>query len=266
MQGLDEAMRAIASAARYREWQSARADAQTPLPLLDVGGEQAKGSILLDEHTSKAGLARYGLAVPAGGAVGFEQLADAAEEVGFPVVIKALTAKLPHKTEAGAVVLGVANKGEARAAGEKIRASVANYDPAIAVDMFLVEKMADKPVAELIVGIKRDPSFGLALVIGLGGIFVELTRQAEVILLPTTRERIEAALTTGVLGELLRGFRGRSAGDVDAAAAAIMAIAKFAEANSDRIVELDVNPLMIMPAGRGVVAVDALVRASGELR
>lgn len=266
LQGLDEAMRAIASAARYREWQSARADAQTPLPLLDVGGEQAKGSILLDEHTSKAGLARYGLAVPAGGAVGFEQLADAAEEVGFPVVIKALTAKLPHKTEAGAVVLGVANKGEARAAGEKIRASVANYDPAIAVDMFLVEKMADKPVAELIVGIKRDPSFGLALVIGLGGIFVELTRQAEVILLPTTRERIEAALTTGVLGELLRGFRGRSAGDVDAAAAAIMAIAKFAEANSDRIVELDVNPLMIMPAGRGVVAVDALVRASGELR
>lgn len=266
LQGIDEAMRAIAGAARYHEWQSARAEAPKTLPLLNVGGEPAKDSILLDEQTSKAGLARHGLSVPASRAAGFDQLAEVAEEVGFPVVMKALTAKLPHKTEAGAVVLGVADRDAARSAGEKIRASVNRYDPAITVDRFLVEKMADKPVAELIVGIKRDPAFGLALVVGLGGIFVELARQAEVILLPTTRERVEAALTTGVLGALLRGFRGRAAGDVAATIDAVMAVAKFAEANSDHIVELDVNPLMIMAEGRGVVAVDALVRASGELR
>jgi hypothetical protein len=98
----------------------------------------------------------------------------------------------------------------------------------------------------------------LALVIGAGGILVELLRSATTQLLPVRRGDVEAVLTSGTLGKLLGGFRGGSAGDIAAATDAIMAVADFAIANRDRLLELDVNPLMVLPSG--AVAVDALIR------
>jgi hypothetical protein len=182
----------------------------------------------------------------------------AAQAIGFPCVVKALHFALAHKTEAGAVVLGVPDAAAAEAAAGSIRDAVARHAPGIVVEEFLVERMVARPVAELIVGVQRDPGFGLSLVIGPGGVLVELLRSAVTLLLPARHAEVEAVLREGAMGRLLAGFRGGPPGDIAAAADAIMAVAAFAEANNDRLIELDVNPLMVLP--EGAVAVDSLIR------
>jgi acyl-CoA synthetase (NDP forming) len=121
----------------------------------------------------------------------------------------------------------------------------------------LVERMVGDVVAELIVGIQRDPQFGLALVVGAGGILVELVEDAAMLLLPTSAEEVEAAIRRLKIAKLLAGYRGKPAADMAALVKSIMAIAAFAEAHRETLVELDVNPLMVR--ADGAVAVDALV-------
>ncbi len=118
-------------------------------------------------------------------------------------------------------------------------------------------------MAELIIGVKRDDRFGLALVIGTGGILVELVADSATLLLPTSRDAILGALAGLKGAKLLRGFRGRPEGDLAAAADAALAVAAFAQAHGEGLLELDVNPLLVLPAGRGVVAADALIRMAG---
>jgi acyl-CoA synthetase (NDP forming) len=120
--------------------------------------------------------------------------------------------------------------------------------------------MVGDAVAELIVGVVRDRRLGLALVIGGGGILVELVRDTQRLLLPAARADIEDALGRLAAAKLLKGYRGRAPGDLRAAVDAIAAIAGFAEAHRSALVELDVNPLLVRPLGRGAIAVDALVR------
>jgi acyl-CoA synthetase (NDP forming) len=107
--------------------------------------------------------------------------------------------------------------------------------------------------------VKRDPQFGLILVVGAGGILVEMVEDAATLLLPTAREDVAKAVAGLKIAKLLKGYRGKPAGDIDAAVDAVMAIAAYAYGHRDRLVELDVNPLMVLPKGKGVVAVDALV-------
>jgi len=118
--------------------------------------------------------------------------------------------------------------------------------------------MADAPLAELIVGVKREQGFALALVIGSGGILVELLKDSRSLLLPTTDAAIERALLSLRIAPLLQGFRGRPAADMPKLIAAIRAIADYACANADNLLELDVNPLLV--TAKGAVAVDALIR------
>ena len=125
---------------------------------------------------------------------------------------------------------------------------------------YLVEKMIDSPVAELIVGAIRDPVFGLSLTLGAGGIFVELLEDSVILPLPTTKTEIHAAILRLKLAKLIYGYRGRPKGDLDAAVAAIAAAADYVVKNVARLEELDINPLMVLPEGRGVAAVDALIR------
>jgi acetyl-CoA synthetase len=112
----------------------------------------------------------------------------------------------------------------------------------------------------LIVGVVRDPLFGPTLTIGAGGVLVELLRDSATMLLPATAEEVREALLGLRMAPLLEGFRGKPRGDVRAAVRAIMAVAAFAERHADRLVELDVNPLFVLPEGRGAVAADALIR------
>ena len=124
--------------------------------------------------------------------------------------------------------------------------------------------MTTGKVAELIIGIKRDEQFGLALVIGAGGILVELVADSVSLLLPTGRDAVRKAVESLSVAKLIKGFRGSAAGDMNAIIDAVMAVAAFAERNWDTLMELDINPLLVLPEGQGVVAADALIGLSSE--
>jgi succinyl-CoA synthetase beta subunit len=208
----------------------------------------------LSEWDGKRRLAGHGVPVPEGRlARTVDEAVVAAETIGFPVVLKATGATLAHKTELGAVRLNLADATSVRqAAGALIGLGEA----------LLVERMVGDAVAELIVGIGRDPQIGLHLVLGSGGTLVELVGDTRILLLPAGRTEIAAAIGALKVAKLIAGHRGRPAGDLDAAVDAVLAIQGFALAQVDRLAELDVNPLMIQPSG--AVAADVLLRLVEE--
>lgn len=203
----------------------------------------------LTEADAKAELAAFGLPIPRGLlASSPDQAAEQAERLGFPVVLKALG--IAHKTEAGAVAL---NLKDTQAVSNAAAAMPPNAG-------YLVEKMVDPPVAELIVGAIRDPVFGLSLTLGAGGIFVELLEDSIILPLPATKTDIHAAISRLKLAKLIYGYRGRPKGDLEAAVGAVSAAADYVVRNAACLEELDINPLMVLPEGLGVAAVDALIR------
>jgi len=258
LQGLDEAVEAIAAAAGYTERRARIDPLQVARLALPAPRETEAAVRTLDEWDSKARLAAAGLSVPQGRAVGATEAPAAASALGFPVAVKVLDARLAHKTEAGAVALGLQSEAEVAQAVTRIAANAGGTTGP--VERFLVERMVEGAVAELILGITRDPQFGLALVVGAGGIQVEIARDSHTLLLPCSEAELEEALGALKVSRLLDGFRGRPAGDRKALLEAMRLVAAYAEREQDRLVELDVNPLMVLPDGAGVVAVDALIR------
>ena len=216
----------------------------------------------MDEWASKQALRAFGLTTPAGVLSTPGRAVSDAEMLGYPLVLKAVSAQLPHKTEAGAVVLNLQNGRALTAALEQMRAHISAYAPHVVFDQLLLESMATPPLAELIVGIKRENDFGLALVIGAGGILVELLKDSRSLLLPTTDSAIRNALLSLRSAALLQGFRGREVADLDALVTAIRAVADYACANAGQLLELDVNPLLVN--AQGATAVDALIRLGDE--
>ncbi|WP_426417505.1 acetate--CoA ligase family protein [Aestuariirhabdus sp. LZHN29] len=228
-----------------------RAWSRHELPLLTPSAEPDAAVLeVLDEAKSKQLLSGYGVTIPASELVSSAQeAADAATRLGFPVVAKVVG--VAHKTEIGGVRLNL------RSAAEVSEAVAALTSIA---DRFLIEKMVAGTVAELIVGVARDEQFGPYLVVGAGGILVELLKDSRSLLLPVGKEEVFEALNSLKCAPLFKGFRGRPVADLEAAASAILGIANFVREHSERIAELDVNPLMLLPEGEGVVAADALIR------
>ncbi|WP_342243457.1 acetate--CoA ligase family protein [Pseudomonas sp. OTU5201] len=257
LQGVEDGLAAWGRIAAYRQRREAllaRGESalvpMSPSPLAD--GE------LWDEWQSKQALRAFGLPVPQALLSTPERALEDADQLGYPLVLKAVSAQLPHKTEAGAVALNLKNaEALAQALGE-MRQRIAAYAPGVVFDQVLLERMATAPLAELIVGIKREQGFGLALVIGAGGILVELLKDSRSLLLPTNDAAIRDALLSLRSAPLLTGFRGRPAADLEALVAAIRAVADYACENAGQLLELDVNPLLV--SVDGAVAVDALIR------
>ena len=255
MQGLAECLDAIGHAAAMGV---ARLRCADILALPGPGGPVASTGLprdwrmrMLDEVASKRALATFGLPIPRGEVASAGQAAVVAARLGFPVVVKAVSDTLAHKTEAGGVQLNLKSPAEVVDAV----AAMAGLS-----DRFLVEDMATGVVAEFIVGVSRDPQFGLALTLGAGGVLVELLNDAVTLLLPVTRADIRAAFKSLRTWPLVSGYRGRPAGDVDALVDAVATVAAYAQANAAQLAELDVNPILVLPQGRGVVAVDAMIR------
>jgi acyl-CoA synthetase (NDP forming) len=219
-------------------------------PLLGHLGQAQDGSVkVLDEAESKALLARSGIPVPSARIVSSaSEAAAAAEELGFPVVAKALG--VTHKTDVGGVRLELGS-------GDEVSAAVTEMSDLS--ESFLIEKMVEGVVAELIVGIARDEQFGPYLLVGGGGILVELMKDSASLLMPTTRDRVLHALGQLKCAPFLKGFRGAPPVDLSAAADVILAVAGIVEDDPLSIIELDINPLMLLAEGQGVVAADALI-------
>jgi acetate---CoA ligase (ADP-forming) len=249
--GIDEAIAAVEAAADI----GAAQRATLPAPLLQTP-PPAGGAKTLGEWRGKQLLAGFGLAHPRGRLVSTPaEAVRAAEELGYPVVVKAAGADLVHKSELGAVALNLNDAGAVEAAA----ARMGRLGEAI-----LVEPMITDAVAELILGVVRDPQVGLCLLVGSGGVLVEVVADRALLLLPTTDAEVRAAVLGLKGAPLLQGFRGRPAGDVDAVVAAALAVARFAVAWADRLVEFDVNPLIVRPAGLGAPAADVLVRLTDK--
>ena len=246
MLGLDDALSAFEAAAFIgRNW--ARHD---KAPLLPPTATRTGEPVTLTEHEAKKLLRSHGLPVPEGIVCPHGEAVQAAEKLGYPVTLKVSSAAIAHKTEAGGVALNLTNAQEVKTAAERM-ASLA--------DDIMVERMVMGAVAELIIGLKADPQFGLALVVGAGGILTELLKDSATLILPTSRPEIERALKSLKVWKLIEGFRNRS-GDQEGVVKAVEAIAGFAESRRGLIEELDVNPLLVLPPGQGAVAVDALIR------
>jgi len=209
----------------------------------------------LTEHAGKAALAAYGVSIPRSKVVAQAEAPNTANEIGFPVVIKASGAHLEHKSELGAVVVNIRTADEAAAAAQRLSK---------VSDQLLVEQMITDGVAEILVGMTVDAQFGQVLVIGAGGVLTELLRDTVTLLPPFTPASIEAAINRLKVSKLLKGFRGKPAGDIPALIEAVLACTRYAEANLNTLVELDITPVIVRPAGHGAVAVDALIGLSGQ--
>jgi acyl-CoA synthetase (NDP forming) len=208
---------------------------------------------MLAEYEAKAAVAVYGVPVPQARVVGPQQVVEAAEAIGYPVVIKAAGRTLQHKSDVGGVVLNVRSANQARAASQRLSAISATL---------LVEQMVTDGVAEILIGMTADAQFGQIMLLGAGGTLTELLRDTVALLPPFTADAIQAALGRLKVAALLGGYRGHPAADVPALIELALACARYAEAQLERLLELDLNPVIVRPAGRGAVAVDALIRLS----
>ncbi len=214
---------------------------------------------VLTEFASKKMLAAAGLPIPAGDlARTLDEAVAIAERIGYPVVLKAQSAGLPHKTEAGGVVLNLANRETLEEGWQRLQANVHSARPELVLDGVLVERMGERGL-ELIIGVRNDPDWGPVLLIGLGGIFAEALHDARLLVPGVSVDRIVGEFHKLKGGALLHGFRGAPAPDVYAAAQMVARVAHFVLAHPE-ISEVDLNPVVVHE--QGAVVLDALIIAS----
>ena len=254
MQGIHETLNAISASA---EWSQNRVrillDIPRPLsPNLRVGQQ-----VMVSEPEGKSWLLANDFAVPQGKVTSGQNLGAVASELGYPLALKMVSPYLPHKTEAGAVVLNLSDAASAIQASIKMQADVVSYNPQAATDQFLLEAMSPKPLAELIVTLRRDPQFGIALVLGSGGILVELVADAVTLLLPLSPHDITRAIKKLRVIGLLNGFRGGLQADLEKISLQIYRLCIAYTKHQDEIAEIEINPLFIY--SDQVCAVDVLV-------
>ena len=184
----------------------------------------------------------------------------AAARFGYPVVMKGVAAHLPHKSDLGLVKLGLSDADDVGAAFDALTATLAKHSRPDAPGQIVVQATAEAGV-ELIVGIRNQKGFGSFVIVGPGGVLVELANQASVRLGPVTPDEAWAMLDETAAGKLLRGARGKAACDLDAAAAAIAAFSRFGAARVETLASLEINPLIVGP--RGAKGVDVLFEPFG---
>jgi acetyl-CoA synthetase len=243
--GIDDALTAFAAAAAIHE---AHDRALPGLPEPVAGSTVATTAEMLTEREAKQRLQGFGLAVPQSIECTIAEAPQVAERLGFPVALKIAGTAVAHKSDVGGVVLSLRSASEVAQAAARLSALG---------DRVLVEQMIEGAVVELIVGVVRDPGFGLALLVGAGGVLAEAMSDSVTLLLPASRAEIERALRRLKVWRLIEGYRGRR-GDPAAVVRAIEAIVAFAAAHREQLEELDVNPLLVLPDR--AVAVDALIR------
>lgn len=254
LQGLDDALTAISAAASYIELREfILADSESRLLPPPVGGDRSAKT--LNEAEGKAILAEYGVAVPEGVTGTLQEIIAKADHLTYPLAVKLLNADLAHKNRAGAVHLNVRDASELAEAIRAIQSSVATYDKSLGTNCFLIEQMVEDPRAEFIAGISRKPGVGHALVIGRGGTAVEEHRDFVTLLLPASPAQIREALKGLGISRQLR----LAEGEIVALTETFACVARFATDNREKLVELDVNPI-IFDASGGVTAVDVFIR------
>jgi acetyltransferase len=203
-------------------------------------------------------LARAGIPVARGGlAQTQEEAVRIAGQIGYPVVLKADSPDLPHKTELGLIKAGLNSKAELESALRDMEQKLQHMKKPASFKGFLVQEMVQGGV-EVIIGITREPQMGPVLLFGLGGIFTEVMKDFSLRVCPVSRADVREMVREIKGFRLLEGFRGSPPADVSALEKALLDVSRLAMAMQDRVREIDINPLLVLPKGQGVRAIDAL--------
>ena len=247
----DRAFRALAR----MEAVATRDFARTASEPLTVGDIPAG---VIPEYRAKQLLAPLGVPFPRGGfAATLDDAKAVAAEIGYPVVIKAQAAALSHKSDAGGVILNLADEAALGRGWDELHANIAHHAPGMVLDGVLVEAMGQRGV-ELIVGARNDPEWGPIILVGFGGVQAEILQDVRLLPPDLTREAIAAELRKLKSGALLDGWRGSPALDVVAVTDIVVALGRLLAA-APSIREIDLNPVVVYPKGQGAVALDALI-------
>ena len=224
-----------------------------------VAAALEQGREWLDEAQAKALLQAYGVPVVRTMKVqGVDAAVQAAQDIGYPVALKVVSAQILHKSDVGGVVLGLASADDVRSAATRMLQRLATERPDAVIDAFTVQAMAQRPGAhELIVGIASDPVFGPVVLFGEGGTAVELRRDRAIALPPLNDHLAHALIAKTQVARLLAGYRGKPGADLAALVGTLLRVSQMA-CDLPELVELDINPLLADP--QGVVALDARIR------
>lgn len=261
LQGSTESVGAVAA---WLDWNRALAEeTEAPLPL---------PADLLAELDACGGIVPYALSTRVLAHFGITALCErltqtpeeakaAAEAIGYPVALKGISPDITHKTETGLVKLNIADAAGLQRAWDELDQSMNLHHSDARREGILVQGMVTGDVVETIAGVNRDPAFGSAVVVGLGGIFVELLRDVSLELAPLSPSRAKAMINRLQAAKLLQGFRGKQPADVAALEETLVRLGRMAHALGERLVSLDLNPLMVLPEGQGVRIVDIVMQA-----
>ena len=258
----EEAVQSLGGVVRYHRWRTRPRTEVRTFPVdrgavaVTIEDARKAGTSVLPEYLSRSLLASYGIGFPAAMRVATpEEAVAAAGRIGYPVVLKVASPDISHKTDVGGVEVGLEGAEPLRAAWERMHRSLAAAAPTARIEGFEVESQVSGG-KEVLVGFQRDPDFGPIVVFGMGGIYVEVLRDVAFRLAPLRSLAARRMVESIHAFPLLRGVRGEAPSDLPALCEAIERVSQLAT-ELPEIAELDLNPLIVRPEGKGVVAVDA---------
>ena len=271
LQEIDKALKAAGAAGRYGALrtqvaaapENARASKPNVAAILKRRSRAADGLSVLNEADSKELLRAYGIRTPREVIAGSADTAImAAQDIGYPVVLKLLAAEVQHKSDIGGVILNIRSDNELRAAYTRLGQNLAKAVRGAKLEQVIVAEQVSGFV-ELVLGVQRDPEVGPVVMFGSGGINLELHKDVAFGAVPLPLWQAKAMIERTTAGKLLKGYRGMPAGDEGSVLAALIALGRLANDIGDQVESIDINPVVALPDGQGAVALDALVVLRG---
>lgn len=257
--GTRQGLGAIDKLARFRAPQAPLLPRLAPAHLASGTFSAVAPGRVINEFEAKALMSAYGVPVCRERLVTtLTEAISAAGDIGWPVVIKAVSDRIPHKSEHGLIAVSIPDEAALAEAWQRLNARVGAMVPPVAVEGFVVQEYVADGI-EVLIGVSRDPSFGLSIVLGMGGVEVEQRRDFSLRMLPLRQGDAEAMIGELDSAGLFAAYRNRPAADVESLVDCINRVAEFATDGIDKIAEIDLNPVKVRPVGRGVSVVDALI-------
>jgi acyl-CoA synthetase (NDP forming) len=265
LQEVDKALKAVGRAGRYGELRHRGDDIQTGGARPDIAAILKRrspannGLSVLNENDSKELLRAYGIESPREAiASNVEEAVRAAKTVGYPLVLKLLSAEVTHKSDIGGVILNIQNDAELRSAYAKLATNLASARPGTKLEQVLLAQQVSGGI-ELVLGVQRDPEIGPVVMFGTGGVLLELYKDVRFGAVPLPQWQAQEMIERTSAGALLKGYRGSPPCDERTVHRMLIALGRLAHDLGDQIESIDINPFVALPAGQGAVALDALV-------
>lgn len=265
----EEAAGALTAMVRQKQWMDAEPEAVLKWPgdreraAMTVLAAQKAGRLKLNEMEARQVVAAYGVKLPESYlAFSADQAVQYAAEIGFPVVMKIISPDILHKSDMGGVVVGVTGNDSVRRTYQDILLRARRYMPDADIWGVAVQDMVETG-KEVILGVTKDPTFGHMLMLGLGGIYVEVLKDVQFGIAPLSEERALKMIESLRSYPLFTGVRGEKRSDIEAMVECLLAVSQMVS-DLPQIVELDINPLFVYPRGQGVMAVDARIVVASE--